>query len=493
MQTFSFITKSALFVLAGMILSRVFGYVFRILIARTSLEVYGFYTLALLAVQFVLPFVLLGTGLGLSRFIGHYRGKGHQHKADRVTSTALIAVSAMSLLFFCIFFLGADWIAGWFHKPESALFFRAFAFLIPLLGLMQVFGTLLKAHGNVFSFALVTSVLVSFLELVFLALFLNLGWVPEGIVAAVVVPSFLAVVVLWWLARTLFRFTLEGFDIPFLRFSLLLLPASYFFGFLSTIDSLVLGHFSSTHDVAVYNAALPTAQMILLVSTALLTVFLPLISEHTARRKRIAQEYAFVIQSSILFALPLVVFALVFRTALLGIFFGPVFISGSFSFALLTLAYFFYGLALPGQQVLIMLKKTKLVFWLSLSTFALAVILTFSFIPWSLHQYGTGMYGASFATLLAFLFLCSITFFFAQQYVRLHLSIRDVLVPLLAASISAFVVFGMYGLLRHTLFSLVVAGGVFMVLYGLLIVLARNFLAGNQSIRFMRSVFQQRK
>src|SRR3990167_5022972 len=75
------ILKSSIIVLAGFILSKIFGYVYRIIIARHfGPEIYGLFSLATLIVGWVVAVAGLGFTEGILRYASLYRGKNELNK-----------------------------------------------------------------------------------------------------------------------------------------------------------------------------------------------------------------------------------------------------------------------------------------------------------------------------------------------------------------------------------------------------------------------------
>ena len=75
-KNLSLLAKSSVIVFGGLFLSKVFTYLYRIIIARYyGPEVYGVFALAVMIVTLFVAFSSMGFGNGLIRFISFYRSK----------------------------------------------------------------------------------------------------------------------------------------------------------------------------------------------------------------------------------------------------------------------------------------------------------------------------------------------------------------------------------------------------------------------------------
>ena len=108
-----------------------------------------------------------------------------------------------------------------------------------------------------------------------------------GWVLAIIAMSFLA---FYFLERRVFpifktKVKAISMDKELFSFSFPLLFAGIVGIVMGWTDTLMLGYFSSSADVGIYNAALPTAQLIRAFPGALGVIFFPVISELYARKK----------------------------------------------------------------------------------------------------------------------------------------------------------------------------------------------------------------
>ena len=81
----SLIMKSSMIVFIGLLLSKIFTYLYRIIIARYfGPEVYGIFSLAFMVVGWFVAFFSFGLSEGLLRYIPFYRGKKEKSKINYI-------------------------------------------------------------------------------------------------------------------------------------------------------------------------------------------------------------------------------------------------------------------------------------------------------------------------------------------------------------------------------------------------------------------------
>ena len=64
------------------IITRILGYLFRIIIARHDFNLYGQYNLALIIINIIIPIILLGFTFGIIRYVSFYNARGEKEKSN---------------------------------------------------------------------------------------------------------------------------------------------------------------------------------------------------------------------------------------------------------------------------------------------------------------------------------------------------------------------------------------------------------------------------
>jgi len=474
MKNLKILLFSALVFFGGSIFAKLLGYLYKILIARTDVALYGTYSLSISIIYFLLPLTMLGLGAGILRYGGIVKKKGLKSNFQSIVLTSLISVFVVSLVFVILFFVFSNNIASFFGEQSLGPYLKVLIFLLPLLALSGIFSFVLRVKNKVPQFVLFGNVTRSFLQLLFLAILFSLGFYFGGIVISLILSSFISFVILFFYVKKYVRLSWKNFSFSkeILLFSLPLLPAAIFFKFLVLSDTIILGFLSDIADVAFYSVAVPTAQLVILFSTSLLIVFLPMISKKYSQKKNISKEYNFISKWIFVLSLPFTLFILFFSPLILVGLFGGSYAIATFPLLILSLSYLIHNQSLVSYNVLVMMKKTKLIFFVSCFAFFLNIILNFILIPLSIRLFGSGIYGASLSTLLSFLALSILFISFRRKILpikREKMQVLSVLFASLVSVLAAFI-FSRSGLINSDFWMLVWSFLIFVVIYLILVV-----------------------
>ena len=93
------LAKSSLIVFVGLIFSKFFTYIYKIIIARYfGPEIYGLFSLVLIIFLWVGAFASLGLSEGILRYIPFYRGKKELNKIKYILRFSIIVLIFSSIL-----------------------------------------------------------------------------------------------------------------------------------------------------------------------------------------------------------------------------------------------------------------------------------------------------------------------------------------------------------------------------------------------------------
>ena len=178
------LVKTSFVVFVGIFISKLFAYVYRIIIARYyGPEIYGLFSLAVMIVSWIVAISLFGLTNGLLRFIPLYRGKKQFNKIKH-----LIKFSAITLLFLSIFsaamlFLFSEFISiNLFHDSDLIIFLKIFSFLIPFVIFSSLYLEILRAFEEISWYSFIFNILQNVSRIIFLLLFILLGIQTNGII-----------------------------------------------------------------------------------------------------------------------------------------------------------------------------------------------------------------------------------------------------------------------------------------------------------------------
>jgi O-antigen/teichoic acid export membrane protein len=179
-----------------------------------------------------------------------------------------------------------------------------------------------------------------------------------------------------------------------LAFSLPLMLAGFLSTIMARIDTVMLGFFKSVGEVGIYNAAIPTAQILYIATSSLSVLFLPVITElySNGQKKPLELVYKTVTKWTFYINLPIVLIMIFFPFQVMNLFFGSDYTAGSLTLSILALGYFLGTLSFAPQYILTMAKRTRSIFIISVLATFFNVTFNFTLIP------VYGLVGAAMAT-----------------------------------------------------------------------------------------------
>ncbi len=415
-MSLNYLFKSAVFAFAGAIFARILGYLFKVMVARYDTQLYGLYSLGFSIIMFIIPFAMLGLGVGLNRYINHYQTKNEPDKANLAINTALKTAVPLSLFAFLAIFFLSDTIAGFFDVKQLSLTLKLFSFVIPLIVLCQISYSILLSNRKIKLLAFSRDFTQSTLEIVTAGFLLYLGYRIHALAFAFIFSYLVALLLALYFSRSYYKFSLKGYDSSLIAFSIPIMITFIISGLLNNTSTIILGYFSNLKEVAFYNVAVPTAQLLAVISASFLSAFLPIITEKHAKNESIETEYQTVSRWILISTLPFALLMMLFSNKVVGFLFGPGFSKATIPLGILSFSVLMFAITRTSFHSLVMLKKTKLLLNISLLTLILNVGLNVLLIPLSIKYYEHGLYGSAVATALSMLFLSILTLLFAYKY-----------------------------------------------------------------------------
>ena len=171
------LAKTSVFIFIGIFLSKIFGFVYRIIIAKYyGPEIYGVFTLSLMVLGIFVAFSSLGLNQGLIRFIPRHRAKNQKDEIRSLFQSSFKIVLITSFIAGIILFFFASFIAeNIFHNLELIIFLKFFALAIPLTVILEIFLSLFISYERVATYTFLYKILVGFLKIFLLWIFIFLG------------------------------------------------------------------------------------------------------------------------------------------------------------------------------------------------------------------------------------------------------------------------------------------------------------------------------
>ncbi|PIN77169.1 hypothetical protein COV15_02920 [Candidatus Woesearchaeota archaeon CG10_big_fil_rev_8_21_14_0_10_34_12] len=471
------IAKTSFIVLVGLSLSKIFTYLYRIIVARYfGPEVYGVFSLALIILNLFLAAASLGLSDGILRFVSISRGKKQSKKIEHIIKFSLIASIVSSITASVILFIFSEYISiTLLHNPQLISYLKIFSFMIPFSVLSNIFLSSLRAYEKINLYSFLQNILQPGIRLVFLILLIFLGIQSNPVAYSYV----LSAIIFLGMAYFVFKYGLPKIFINspmrikerkelsrnLIRYSWPIIFTGVISSFLWWIDSLFIGYFMNVADVGIYNSAIPIVALLAIAPELFMQLFSPMINRAYSKSDfSLIRELTKQVSKWILIInLPAFILMLVFPGILINLLFGQEYIGAEFSLRVLAIGGIISSVFGICSYLLSMLGKSKLILIDLLMVSMLNILLNFLLIP------GYGIGGAAIATLVCIIFLMTLLLWQSKIYLNV-LPLRRKMISLIAIGlfISAISLI-LDKLVNATFFSLILLGMIITIVYFILL------------------------
>ena len=473
------LVKTSFFVFLSIFVSKIFGYLYKIVIARCfGPEQYGLFSLAVIISGILITFAMLGLSDGITRFIPFYRGKKDYKKIKHILKISIYITLVTSIVSSVLLYLLSDIIAlSIFHNLELSLYLKIISFVGPFAAISSVFLAVVRGFEKVKTYSVLVNVFQNGSKLLFLLLLVYLGFEVNSLALSYLLSFvFLAIFSYVIGMKTLKAIAIKGslkaeekakttrelfsYSWPFI-----------FVGLLYTLfywtDSLVLGYFEQATYVGIYNAAITLVSLFGIAPDLFMQLFLPLITARYSENKRAmirnltkqVSKWIFMIN------LPLFMVIVAFPGVIINFFFGSEFLIAETPLRILALGALFSGFLSLLFGLISMKGDSKIILKSYLIFAIINLILDIFFIKF------WGMTGAAIATASAgILFTFSFTHIIKKRLG--FFPYKGILVKIVLVTATLLgVLFVLERLVAPTFINLVIIGFVFILAYLSLIIL----------------------
>lgn len=489
------VAESAEVVFISLIIMRLLGYVYRLIIARYGIEEYGLLSLGLAMCGILIAISALGLQVGLLRYIPYYLSKKDDGRVKGAILFSIKTTLLISLIIGIILFGLSDFIAKvLFHNERLSLILKILAFSIPVATLSEVFAYVIRGFQKIKYYVYSKNFAENTIKIILTLLFILLGWNLFGISLAYVL-AILGTLILsfYFVEKKIFNFLNKRVKAVYsnkelLKYSLPLTFNSLFYSILSWSATLVLGYFWTAKEVGIYNAALPTAELMYVLPFALMSLFLPVLTELYTLSKK--EEFKTVYRSTTkwTFITNIILLSLfiLFSKQIISILFGEKYILGSSVLVILSFGYFINYMALTSNNVLMVFKRTKLVLCNTLLGAISCIILSFILTPYY------GIIGAALATSASFIIMALLFGFETYFISKINPYGLDYLGILICNVIAAIIVYFISKkILPHNILNLAILGILFVLIYIGLLFITKSFEEEDKLV--IKSIFDRLK
>lgn len=391
--------------LTGLFIGKIIGYLYTIFATRLGVHDYGLLSLASVIVSFAVVFSIIGLDQGVTRYVAYYNGKNDRKKIKGAVSLSLKIVTISSLIItFLIFIFSKPIAINIFHSPDLTNILRIMVFTIPLISLTYIFLSILKAFKKIEYDIGAREIVEKSIRLVVFTILFFIGFGVFGAAISYVMSAIgMFLFSLYFLHRNYpDLFSLKAKEKPdkeIINYSFPLLLTGILVLVIAWTDLTMLGYFKTPNEVGIYSVAITTASLMFVLPSAIISLFLPIITELYSKKqnKQIIELYKRVSRWIFLVNFPIMLIMLAFSKKIIQIIFGQDYVLGASALSILSFGYLIYSMSYTSGNVISMIKKTKPIFFITLSFALTNIILNFILIP----RYS--LYGAAIATSTSFL------------------------------------------------------------------------------------------
>lgn len=479
------IAKGAGIFFFGMMLSKVIAYLYRFYIARYfGPSDYGLFSIGLAVTGFVGVIALVGLNSGVNRYIAFYKARGDEERVKGVLTSSLKIVFPFSILLTIFLFILSPYLAvKIFHNPELINVFRILSVSIPFSSVTTIFLFAFPAFQKV-EYQVYLSIFLNIAKVVTVIIFGLLGFKAGGIAWSWAIATILAFLISTYFLEKkvypIFRNPVKAVPLKkkLLSFSLPLVLGSVASVVLGWTDTVALGYFKTSSDVGIYNVVIPTVQLLILIPAAFGTLFGPVFTGLYSKDKSIEMKKVYKTVTKWIFYInfPLFLLMVSFPKQILNIFFGYQYMAGYSALIILSFAHLVLSISLPGVSVLATLKKTKYITFNTIVVSLFNVLLNIYLIPIY------GILGAAIATGISLLIGSLLTVLGAWYFFPAMPFSRSFLKPIFPGILSIGPIYFLAHYLTIPTYAIFLLFGLFLGLYGLLLLLVKGFDESDKEI-----------
>ena len=433
--------KNSYFVLSLSVFGIFVGYMFRIFLSRSlSIEDFGlFYAVGAFIGLFTLV-RYLGLNSALVKYIPEFLVKGDKNSIKTSIKIVVVVQVLTVLAFTGIILVFHNSITATLFKAsgaDSILILMTLSFLPSLF--FMVFQSVFQGYQKLRTYALIEPVRISLTFLLSVVL-ISMGVV--GVAFAYLIAAILTTLVFFYSFYKLDIFTAKtkitsGILKKILKFSMPVFVSSIAIFIITYTDTIVITFYRSLGEVALYQVAMPTSQLLLIFSGAIAAVAFPLISElHTRKRfGEIQKSISVIITVLVFLILPFVILLVSFPEVIIKFLFGDGFLSAVITLQILTVSMIFYSIFTVLQTTLDGIGRpfinTKILFLMAVANLILNIALVPTY----------GIIGSAAASLTAYLIGVVVELSFVRKLLNVSLPLYKLVKVSAGAVISIGIIF----------------------------------------------------
>src|SRR3989338_2515459 len=191
------LAKGMIIVMISLVLTKVLGYGYKIIISRwLGANDFGLFALALAIISLIASIMISGIQLALSRYIAYHRGKKDPEKVKSSIAATLQTIIITNILAGICFWIFAESIALFFHHPEIASLLKIFAFLMPFYSTMLTLQKIFEGFQRI-ELSTATDLVLNGARILLVGAILLTGMTIEGVSVTYVIATIFTTIIFW--------------------------------------------------------------------------------------------------------------------------------------------------------------------------------------------------------------------------------------------------------------------------------------------------------
>ncbi|MBI3190344.1 flippase [archaeon] len=475
MRTYSErIAKGTFAVLILGLIGTILGYALRIYLAHNlSIAEFGLFYSVLAFLSFFGAFKDLGLSSAIVKLIPEFQVKKQMSSIKTIMKTSISVQVIIGVIISASLFFLADLISvSFFHNAAAKIVIQILSIEF-FLG-FSVLKAIINGIQKIKLYSVIEPVRIIFI-FAFLGVFIKLG--AQGaalsyLSSAILINVSLAVYIVMKIYRPYFKSKENPAVIgTFLKFGLIMFAGTIASMLISTTDTLMVTFFLSLKDVALYQAAMPTAQLLIVFSSAIGVVMLPVASEmwSSNKKKILGTAASLILKFLFVCIIPFVLIFVTFPEIILNIFFGSSYIDASPLLQILSVGMIFYGLYAVMFTMIIGIGKPKTATKIVVYTAVLNFILNLALINI------IGITGAAISAIISYLTAMILSYRVLRKHFTIDFNVMDIVKIFLCGAVATFVIFLIKDILATELIiEAVISLVIGFAVYSVLVLLSRT-------------------
>ncbi len=356
--------------ITGMI-GYVLMFLFKLLIARNlTPSDYGSFELLNTIFGVLVAISALGISSSVPRYVPYYKAKKEFFLLNGFLKFSFVIPVVVSVLLSVVFFYFSSHISFFFNLDEQFVFFlKSLCFILPLRIISEIIHVHFNANKKIFfgsfSFNIINKSVLFFGVLILLFTNFDLAYVVLVFIFSFIFMFLFDVVSFFIKSKDMYSFkNRSDYKLKeWLYFSIPLLLTGFFAFVFNWTDNFVIAKFLTSADLGIYGVAYSLASYLFFIPGLFSSIFLPILTELYADKSKNTNKIIFQVRSWIVLAsIFLGTIMIIFSEQIIFSLFGPAYVSGSSSFAILSAFFLISNYLSFGSFILIIKNKTNKLF-----------------------------------------------------------------------------------------------------------------------------------